>query len=159
MAVELDVHVASLRPGEGELLRRDETGEVFLLGTQADATVTWSRFEPGVPGPGPHVHREHTDAFFVLEGELVLGIGPGASEVVRAPAGTFVAVPPNVVHTFANADGAEARFLNLHSPDAGFAAFMRARRGGGDAAWDSFDPPADGGRPASEVVVVRTGFR
>ena len=40
-------------------------------------------------------------------------------EDVRAPAGTFVLVPPGVEHGFRN-DGAEAvRILNIHVP-AGF---------------------------------------
>ncbi len=35
--------------------------------------VTWSRYEPGQRGPDPHVHHEHTDAFYVVEGELECG--------------------------------------------------------------------------------------
>ena len=31
---------------------------------------------PGAPGPPPHVHRQHEEAFFVLEGELTLAVGP-----------------------------------------------------------------------------------
>jgi hypothetical protein len=37
----------------------------------------------------------------------------------------------------------------------GFAAYLRGARDGAPAAWDSFDPPADGGRPATEVLLVR----
>ena len=44
---------------------------------------------------------EHTDAFYVLEGELTFRIGPDLDRVT-ATAGTFVAVPPNVVHGFDN---------------------------------------------------------
>ena len=45
----------------------------------------------------------------MLEGELTFRIGPDL-ERVSAPAGTFVAVPPNVIHGFDN-DGAEGRPL------------------------------------------------
>ena len=72
---------------------------------------------------------------------------------VRAPAGSYVAVPPNVVHTFVNASGDDATWLNFHAPDRGFAAYLRAARDGRDAAWDSFDPPMDGGRSPGDVVV------
>jgi quercetin dioxygenase-like cupin family protein len=55
--------------------------------------------------PDPHVHREHTDAFYVLEGELTFAVGP-AAERIGVAAGGFVAVPPGVVHSFANESGA-----------------------------------------------------
>jgi mannose-6-phosphate isomerase-like protein (cupin superfamily) len=77
--------------------------------------ATWSQYEAGERGPDPHVHHQHVDAFYVLEGELEFGVGPDV-EPVRAPAGTFVAVPPNVVHTFRNSSGATARWLNFHAP-------------------------------------------
>jgi mannose-6-phosphate isomerase-like protein (cupin superfamily) len=52
----------------------------------------------------------------------------------------------------------EARFLNFHTPDGGFAAYMRDLRDGVEgASFDSFDPPADGGLPLSEAVVCRPG--
>ena len=68
--------------------------------------------------------------------------------------GAFVAVPPNIVHTFANDSGAEATWLNFHAPDMGFASYLRA-----GAAWDSFDAPADGGLPAGDVRVSGPGER
>ena len=41
---------------------------------------------PGAPGPPPHVHRQHEEAFFVLEGELTLAVGP---DVVTVGAGEY----------------------------------------------------------------------
>ena len=58
---------------------------------------------PGRDGPDPHVHRQHVDAFYVLEGTLTFALGPQAATEVVAAAGTLVAVPPDVVHTFWNA--------------------------------------------------------
>jgi len=46
-------------------------------------------------------------------------------ETARASAGTYVAAPPNVTHGFRPI--APARFLNMHAPDAGFAARARGR--------------------------------
>lgn len=44
--------------------------EVVILVEGPALTVTRSRYAGGERGPDPHVHREHTDAFSVLEGEL-----------------------------------------------------------------------------------------
>ncbi len=74
---------------------------VRLLLLMSCSTSTWTRHEAGERGAEPHVHREHTDSFYVLEGELTFRIGPDL-ERVSAPAGTFVAVPPNVIHGFDN---------------------------------------------------------
>ena len=63
-----------------------------------------------------HVHDDEDDAFYILEGELTFQLG---EEVVAAPPGTFVLVPPGVEHGFRN-DGVDpVRMLNIHSP-AGF---------------------------------------
>jgi quercetin dioxygenase-like cupin family protein len=111
--------------------------------------VTWSRYGAGERGPEPHVHYEHVDAFYVVEGELTFGVGPDVAPV-KAPAGTLVLVPPNVVHAFDNDGDATARWLNFHAPSTGFIAYLR---GDGDR-WDTHDPPEDGGRSAADAVVV-----
>src|SRR5918911_285303 len=103
MAVQLDVHrPLFLRSGEGETVFDEPRRTLRILADREELTLTWFRYEPGESGPDPHVHRRHTDAFYVLEGELELGLGP---DVRRLPAraGTFAAAPPNVVHTFRNA--------------------------------------------------------
>jgi quercetin dioxygenase-like cupin family protein len=148
--------LSRVRLGDGEKVTDEERREIVLLAAEPELAVTWSRYAAGERGPDPHVHRGHTDAFYVLEGELTFAVGP-EGQLVRVGAGGFAAVPPNVVHTFRNDGPAEARFLNFHAADGGFAAYLRARGDGADAAWDSFDPPADGGRPASDVVVFRAG--
>ena len=71
---------------------------------------------PGRHGPGAHVHGDEDDAFYVLDGELTFLLG---DEEVPAPAGTFVLVPPGVLHTFANRSDQPVRILNIHAP-AGF---------------------------------------
>jgi quercetin dioxygenase-like cupin family protein len=110
--------------------------------------VTWSRYEPGQCGPDAHVHHRHLDGFYVVEGELEFGVGPDLAPV-RAPAGTLVLVPPEVVHTFVNSSDATVRWLNFHAPAVGFVDYLRGR----NDAFDADDPPADGGRPASEATV------
>jgi quercetin dioxygenase-like cupin family protein len=145
-----------VRRGEGETITESARRQVRILAERPEITITWSRYAPGERGPDLHVHREHADAFYVLAGELTFALGPGA-ERIRVPAGGFAAVPPDVVHTFANDGGADACWLNLHAPDKGFAAYMRALRDGADAAWDSHDPPADGGLPAARAIVAGPG--
>ena len=63
-----------------------------------------------------HTHADEDDAFYVLEGELTFVVED--AELVAGP-GTFVLVPPGVVHTFANRSDRVARFVNIHAP-AGF---------------------------------------
>jgi quercetin dioxygenase-like cupin family protein len=144
-------------PGDGETISdRAERNVVVKLDHEL-VDVTWTRYEPGERGPDPHVHEQHADAWYVLEGELTFGVGPGGEELRRVPAGGFVLVPAGVVHTFRNDGDATARFLNIHAPSMGFAESLRHAVEGTSFVWDSFDPPADGGRSAADVVVRAPG--
>jgi quercetin dioxygenase-like cupin family protein len=151
--VELDVrHARLLAPGEGEAITDTADRELRILAEHDLLTLTWMRYAGGERGANPHVHRRHSDAFYVLDGEVTFRLGPELERVV-APVGTLVLVPPGVVHAFDNDGTAEARFLDLHAPNGGFAAYLR----GDDSDFDSEDPPADGGRPASDAVVRGPG--
>lgn len=141
---------------DGETISERAARNVVLLADRPDLSMTWSRYAAGEQGPDLHVHHEHTDAFYVLEGEMTFRLGP-AGDRLAVGAGGFVAVPPNIAHGFANESGAEARFLNLHAPDAGFAAYMRAAARGEELAFDSFDVPEGGGLPASRAIVSAPG--
>jgi len=145
------------RPGEGETISDRAERNVRILLDHELADVTWTRYEPGERGPDPHIHEQHADAWYVLEGELVFGVGPGGATLHRAPAGTHVLVPAGVIHTFRNDGDATARFLNVHAPSMGFAESLRASRDGREFHWDSFDPPDDGGRSVGDVVVRGPG--
>jgi quercetin dioxygenase-like cupin family protein len=133
---------------EGETVTDRPERTIRILVDLPELTMTWTRYEEGEEGPGPHIHREHVDAFFVLTGELVFGLGPEV-ERATAPAGTFVLAPQGVVHTFRNEGPGPATFLNFHAPSKGFASFLRDP----DFVWDSFDAPAVGGRPLSEAII------
>src|SRR5712691_6419053 len=111
MAVQLDVgHPRLLSPGEGETISDRAERNVVILCDHELVDVTWTRYEAGEPGPDPHIHKRHADAWYVLEGELTFGLGPGGEELVRAPAGTLVLVPAGVIHTFRNEGPRAARF-------------------------------------------------
>jgi mannose-6-phosphate isomerase-like protein (cupin superfamily) len=103
--------------GQSEILIKatgDDTGGSLYLG---EITLA-----PGFPGPPPHRHERLHDMFYVLEGTLTMRLGDETREV--GP-GTFVCVPPGVVHTFANPSDAPVRLLNLNTPS-GFEEYMRA---------------------------------
>jgi mannose-6-phosphate isomerase-like protein (cupin superfamily) len=161
MAVELDVAQAVLlRPGEGEAVADLPQKTLLLLVDHEALALTWFRYPAHEDGPERHIHQTHTDAFYVLGGEVSFRVGPDESHVVRGTAGTFVAAPPGVVHTFANESSEEVTFLNVHAPNAGFADMLRARRDGRHRDADRFDqhpPPADGGRPLEEAIVSLPG--
>lgn len=144
-----------LGPGEGETISdRAERNVIVKCGHEL-VDVTWTRYEAGEVGPDPHVHEQHADAWYVLEGELTFGLGPGGEELRRAAAGAFVLVPAGVIHTFRNEGPGTARFLNIHAPSMGFAESLR--RAGTGFRWDSFDPPVDGGRTLGDTIVRRPG--
>src|SRR5918911_4247882 len=130
MPVQLGVHRPVFpRSGEGETVFDEPRRTLRILADREELTLTWFRYEPGESGPEPHVHRRHTDAFYVLEGELEFGLGPDVEKITGA-AGTFVAAPAGVVHTFRNASDDTVVFLNVHAPSMGFGDMLRARREG-----------------------------
>ena len=135
---------------EGEVVTDRPERTIRILADLPELCLTWTRYVAGEEGPGPHIHREHLDAFYILTGELNFGLGPEVEHVQAAP-GTFVLAPPEVIHTFRNDGPDDATWLNFHAPSKGFASFLRDP----DFVWDSFDAPADGGRPLREAIVDR----
>jgi quercetin dioxygenase-like cupin family protein len=99
---------------------------------------------PSVNGRAkPHVHREHTDVFFLLDGTLEFRPGAGTE---RVPAGSCVAAPPLVVHAYRNpVVGEDARYLNLHVPGG----WSRAPQGTSDT-----DGPEHGSERVRPVVTA-----
>jgi mannose-6-phosphate isomerase-like protein (cupin superfamily) len=143
--------VPILRPGEGVRLSdrhvvKLERPEIAFL----EYTVG-----PEYEGAGLHFHRDHVDAFFILDGEFEFTVG---TETVQAGPGTSVAVPPGAVHAFRKTSSGSAHFLNMHAPENGFVAYLRRRLRGDEfdlADYDIYDvDEADG--PA-EAFVVRPG--
>jgi mannose-6-phosphate isomerase-like protein (cupin superfamily) len=130
---------------------------VEILADHDALHATWSRFGPCRDGADLHVHRRHSDFFYVLDGELTLRLG-AEDETVVASAGTLAVVPPLVVHGFRNGSDADVSYLNLHAPGEGFASYMRALRDGRTLVYDQEPPPAAGTRPATEAEVGGEGL-
>ena len=106
--------VVVVAPGDGR-----RTGNVEFLALSEHTprfNLSIITMAPGRTGPEPHVHEDEDDSFYILDGELTFLLG---DREVRAPAGTFVLVPPGVLHTFANRTDTPVRILNIHAP-AGF---------------------------------------
>jgi quercetin dioxygenase-like cupin family protein len=137
-----------------EPILESETRDVSIVAAGPDLTITRARYAPGQVVAGPHVHAGHTDAFYVLEGELTFEIGP-RRETVTVSQGGFVAVPPGIGHAFRVHGDRPARWLTIHAHDGGFAGFMRGVRDGIEVQWDIAPVPEDGGLPARGVTVTR----
>jgi glyoxylase I family protein len=78
------------------------------------------------PGGSPprHVHRDLNDAFFLLEGEVVLSVG---NETVVARPGAYAVVPVGSDHTFRVTSSTPARMLQIHDDDS-FVRMVQAGR-------------------------------
>lgn len=96
---------------------------IKATGEQTDGSLFLSEttLAPGFPGPPPHRHERLHDMFYVIEGRLTMQLAGRTREVEP---GTFVCVPPGVVHTFTNASDRPVRFLNFNTP-AGWEVYMR----------------------------------
>jgi quercetin dioxygenase-like cupin family protein len=148
--MELDVGQAVLLgPGEGERLNE----RIVVKLERPEISVNEVDVGPDFEGPGPHFHKEHVDAFYVLEGELEFING---TETLRAGAGTTVAVPPGIVHGFTNPGPGRARYLNIHAPDGDFIEYLRRAIAGERFAWDSYDVDEPHG-PAEAIVAGPDG--
>ena len=99
-----------VRPGEGH-----RVGNVEFLARTADTP----RFTFGIveiaPGRGieQHTHEDEDDSFFILEGEMTFLFG---EESAIAGPGTFVLVPPEILHGFRNDGEGPVRMINVHAP-------------------------------------------
>jgi quercetin dioxygenase-like cupin family protein len=116
----------------------EQLGIAALLAATGDLTVTENELEPGTDPGDPHYHANHTDSFYVLEGELEFRID---GRTVRATAGTLVVAPRGAVHAFPVAIGSRARFLNIHTPNLDFDGYLRKlneMRARGEKADDEF---------------------
>ena len=137
--------VVRVEPGDGEPITDRPERRVTLLVDVDAIAATASAYAPGQKGPDPHVHHHHVDAFVVVEGVVTFGL---EDRSVHAPAGTFVLVPPDVVHSFRNEGPHTARYFNLHAPSLGFGDHLRGRNPG----FDQHDQTDGGADPASVIV-------
>ncbi len=110
-----------LPAGEGERLEGSNRVATIEIGREELALIEFE-LEPRFEGPDPHSHDDHIDSFYVLEGEAEFLMG---DEKLRLGAGSFVAAPIGVLHTFSNPGLGSARLLNIHAPSGSFHEWLR----------------------------------
>jgi mannose-6-phosphate isomerase-like protein (cupin superfamily) len=93
-----------------------------ILAELPEFEVIELRFGVDFEGVDPHVHDDHVDSFYVLDGQAEFTVG---GDVFHAGPGSYVAAPIGVTHGFRNAGGGELRLLNVHAPNVGFARRLR----------------------------------
>jgi quercetin dioxygenase-like cupin family protein len=75
---------------------------------------------PGVPGPPPHFHDSESEFFFIVKGALdVMNNGHWRT----CPAGSFVEIMPDIIHTFINNTDEEVVWITGWRPK-GFQKFF-----------------------------------
>jgi quercetin dioxygenase-like cupin family protein len=128
---EFDQHPPDEAPGGEPVVSRAGEGERFDRGDRV-ITIRFAlpqlclveiAFEPPFE-VDPHVHDDHVDSFYVVDGEVAFTRG---DETVTGRPGDFFAAPPGTRHGFRPANGRPARVLNMHAPDAGFTDSIRAQ--------------------------------
>jgi quercetin dioxygenase-like cupin family protein len=108
-----------IRPGEGERVGQYDHR---VLAELPHIEALELAFPADFEGVDPHTHPDHTDSFYVLEGEVEFFQG---GEWHCSGPGTFLSVPPNVEHGFRPA-GTAIRLLNFHTPQTGFIEGLRS---------------------------------
>lgn len=69
--------------------------------------------QPGSGGPSPHIHKQMTEIFYVVEGEVELTLN---EEKVTAQPGAVMVVPQSVPHAFANPGQVQSKLLIMFCP-------------------------------------------
>ena len=117
-------------PDEGKSLPNPVGGRMVIKVRDEHTAGAYSIHDntilAGSPGPRPHIHRHHEEAFYVLEGELTVRVGP---HTITAPAGSFVVVPRCVVHQPSNPGTQPTRFFTDLFPGGDGPLFEEAAEG------------------------------
>jgi mannose-6-phosphate isomerase-like protein (cupin superfamily) len=104
-----------LTPGSGKtihVLGNPWTIKAGVEQTGGLISVLEGSFRPRTGAPA-HIHHQHEETFYVLEGEFLFQMG---TSQVKATAGTFVFVPRDVPHTFENIGTQPGKILGIMTP-------------------------------------------
>ncbi len=114
-AFQVEPEIVVRQPGEG--LAIAVVGDLYTFLAEGEETNgrygLWDAVIPPGGGPPPHIQTREHEGFFVLEGELAFQAD--GQRVVAGP-GSFVNVPPGVLHSFRNETDRPARQLIWVAP-------------------------------------------
>ena len=117
MNSDVGMQALVIAPEEGG--RLGFAGRVKLSTAQAGGAFEIIELD-GAKGPLPHIHRDHEECFYVLEGLFTFVLG---TEEMEAPAGSVVFVPRGTRHAFRPSQGARA--LVFSTPGGLLEGFLR----------------------------------
>lgn len=129
-------------------------GDVYTIKADAESTdgelmLIEATVPPG-SGPGPHVHNDHVEAFYLISGELEFLNG---DETVAAEAGSFFYVPRGTRHRFVNRGLHAAKMVFFFLPG-GIEEVFRAT---GRPARPGEHPPIEADLPIAPELLERYG--
>lgn len=111
-----DQRAIILKNGEGRHYDCGDMRAVF----KADEEETAVRYsisewwlEPHTEGPGAHLHEANEEIFYILEGCMSVMIG---DKWIEAEKGSFLRIPANTLHDFANRSPEKSGLLNFYIP-------------------------------------------
>lgn len=87
-----------------------------ILAFKEDTGGTYSFIEAKVfpgGGPIPHIQTREHEGFYVVEGQIIFYVD---EQRIEAKPGTFVNIPPNVLHSFKNETNENAKLIIVLSP-------------------------------------------
>lgn len=87
-----------------------------IVVSKQDTGGTYSFIEAKVfpgGGPAPHIQTREQEGFYVVEGQVTFKAN---EQTIVAKPGTFINIPPNVLHSFKNETNEIAKLLFVLSP-------------------------------------------
>lgn len=81
--------------------------------TNANYSISEWWLQPNSDGPGAHLHEENDEVFYVLDGTTSFLVG---DKWIDAAKGTFIRIPANTMHDFANRTHEKTGVLNFFIP-------------------------------------------
>lgn len=105
-----------LQPGDDRKIIYGAGDEYRYYATGKETDGRYFFFEGVIPpggGPPPHIQTREDEAFLILEGELVFHVD--GKRTIAKP-GTYLNVPPHVLHSFKNESDQTARLIFFFAP-------------------------------------------
>ena len=117
MTLPAPVSPKVLHAGEGEYVTIGKGTICTFKVTGKETNGQFGLFEysmdPATPGPAPHIHRNMTEIFYVVAGEVEFQVG--VQKIIGRP-GTLALIPKETVHAFNNHRSQRSVLLIMFCP-------------------------------------------